>query len=242
MSQFPEQPRQQRNFDQGDYNFAQGPAGQPYDYDFGLSNQQPQQVSRSQTGIRRTLFLGCGCVTAAIVVVCACLFGIMYTTREAIPALMWIQMASGSSPLDLDDATDFDIICENSQAELFTQRFLERYPGEVNIELDQNTIISESDNSDANTVGFEGVMTYAGEELPYEAVFYVDPDGESFIFFLGCIERIDQISPPLSVELEPEGSNGDSTDADGPAADETSQPDSDTNDTTDTTDDNSSAE
>jgi hypothetical protein len=196
MSQFPEQPRQQSSYDQGNYNFAQG---SPDQYDFGLGNQMPQEIPQKRNNTRRTLFLGCGCVTTAIIIVCGCLFGIMYTSREAIPALMWIQMASGESPLDLDDAADFNVVCQGSQAEAFTQRFQERYPGEVMFELDQNTMIFEGETT--NTVGFEGVMLYQGEELDYEATFFLDPDGESIIFFLGCIERIEQISPPLSVEL-----------------------------------------
>lgn len=202
MSQFPERPRQQPPLDQGDYNFAQGTPGQPYEYDFGIGQQPQYQPQQPQsTPLRRTILLGCGCVTTAIVVVCACLFGTMYMTRDAIPALMWVQMASGTtstSPLDLEDATDFNIVCPGSQADLFTQRFLERYPGEVEIRPDENTLIAEEGAN--NTVGIEGTLIYEGEELDYEAVFYIDPDGESFVFFLGCINRIDQISPPLVVE------------------------------------------
>lgn len=207
MGQFPERPNQEPSrpqgrggYDSNEFNFAQGPMDNqtPFGYDFGtpIPTEQPRR-----SGFRRTLLLGCGFLSFVVIACCACIFGTTYFFREAVPATLWIQMATDNGEvLDLSDAVELNVVCEGSQAELFTQRFLETYPGDVTIEFEDNTQLSGDDN----TVGFEGTFTYNGETFPYEATFHINPDGDGVLPFVGCIERIDQFSPPLSVELPSE--------------------------------------
>ncbi len=159
------------------YNFGQG------DFTFGT----PAQPKKSNTA-RNCLIIG-GVVFACIAICCLCVGAVMYNARETVPPLMWTQLTQQDM---LDNASELNVVCEGSQAESFTRDFVESYPGTVEFSIDDETIIDE----DANQVTIKGTMQHAGEVLPYEAVFTINPDDKFFLIF-GCISHINQISPPL---------------------------------------------
>lgn len=190
--------QQQGGYNFGDYNFGQQQPQQqqPYQYGGGFGGQVPPPPPPKRNNTARTCLLLFGCVSIATVVICGCFLFLFFQFRETIVATMWIQIASDDNTLTFEDADDLDIICPGSQAERFTAEFQLRYPQGVDIILDDETSMESSGDG----VGFQGTLTdnATGEIETYEAVFYTSSsDG---LPILGCVERIEQLQPRLSVE------------------------------------------
>ncbi|PJF43056.1 MAG: hypothetical protein CUN55_09320 [Phototrophicales bacterium] len=183
-------PQQEGGYSFGDTNFSEQPQ-QPYGFGGGYS--YPQPIPQRKTGRRNCLLL-LGCSAIAIVIVCGCLFGMGFLFREVIVATIWIQVASDENSLNFQEVYDLELICPNSQADRFTQAFQARYPEGVTISLTNDGQL----NAENGIVTVTGTFTdrRTNEVEPYEAVFYITHDDGPPI--LGCIERIEQISPPFN--------------------------------------------
>lgn len=185
------QPKQ-GGYDFGDYNFSQQPPPPPYG---GYYQPMPQQPKRNRGRRNCLLFLGCSAL--AVVVICGCMFGVVYTAREVVITSMWIQIVSGEGVgTTYDDLYELEIVCADSQGERFSEQFERRYPDGVSITLDNNSQLSGADG--AVQVSGTLVDKQTNEESIYEATFYVSHD-KGGLPLLGCIDRIEQVSPEFSI-------------------------------------------
>ncbi|NDJ86433.1 MAG: hypothetical protein GYB66_11135 [Chloroflexi bacterium] len=195
MSQQGFPPQRDRNSDQ-DQDIFMG------NYDFGQGQQQPPpfgmypepQPQRSNLLGRTCLIAGVGAF-ACICIACVCMAGVLYMSRETVPALVWVQFANQN---DLETAKDAGVICEGSQAEAFTTWFQEQYSADVSI-----TTSSTQPSGDDNEVLVEGTLEDNGEVVDYRATFIIDPDGD-FLFFFGCIAEIRQEEPEAPTDFSAE--------------------------------------
>ncbi len=151
-------------------------------YGFGPADTQQQPKRSGRTCLLAVIALVVGC---SLICVCGGFFA--YQARELVLVSFYHQVLNDQNL----DALDLDVICNQSQAEIFHQAFVEKYPQGTKITIQQ----SEIDN-DTNQVEIVGTLEYAGQTSDYSAIYTINPDGD-FLYIMGCISEINQIEPPL---------------------------------------------
>ena len=152
-------------------------------YGFGPVDAQQQPKRSSRTCLLAVIALVVGC---SLICVCGGFFA--YQARELVLVSFYHQVLSDQNL----NALELNVICgNNSQAEVFHQAFVEKYPQDTKITIKQSEI-----DDDTNQVKIVGTLEYEGQTSDYIAVYTIDPDGD-FLYVMGCISEIHQIEPPL---------------------------------------------
>lgn len=176
----------------GGFGQQQNPFGQQQG---GFSGQQfggpsgfnqPIEPERRGGGAGRACLIVFGLIFACLVVCCGAIAFLGVTNRPAVPAFFWLALAT------TDQANETaGFVCEGSQAEVYSLRFVEQYPGVTSSSFTDFRM-------DGDTVTFEGDITYDDGTAPLTLEFVIDPDGESDLNFgfldFGCIEEINEVN------------------------------------------------
>lgn len=140
----------------------------------------------------RTTLIGAG-----IVLVGLCLISsvFLYQERRAAPVYFWTQFARQGDDA-LERALEIELVCPNTQAEVFTKRFMQLYREDVTLFTDKTFELSD------NRVRAEGHLRFRGHSFDYEAIYTISTD-DAFLIVFGCIEQIEvQPKTPITYWVE----------------------------------------
>lgn len=146
------------------------------------SSLLPSPTPKNYKTLRTTL------IVAGVVLVGMCLVSsvFLYQERRAAPVYFWTQFARQGEDA-LESALEIELVCPNTQAEVFTRRFVRLYRDDVTLFTDNTFELSD------NRVRAEGHLRFRGHTFDYEAIYTISTD-DAFLVVFGCIEQI-EVSP-----------------------------------------------
>lgn len=144
-------------------------------------------VPKSYKTLRMTLMV----IGLTLAGICLISSVFLYQERRAAPVYFWTQFARQGEEA-LESALEIELVCPNTQAEVFTRRFIRLYREDVTLFTDKTFELS------GNRVRAEGHLRFRGHTFKYEAIYTISTKN-AFLVVFGCIEQIEvQPTTPIT--------------------------------------------